>query len=163
MAEPRPQTQGPERPMILLADDEHAIREALGQFLHRAGFDLLEASTGDRALELAQTRVVDLCVLDVLMPGLDGREVLRRLRRAGSFTPRRGSDWQTSPRCRSPTTPLRARTVSRSKCCGCRSYSPTCESWPSWANGPPSASRCPWRSCWKKSRPTCATCRPVAA
>lgn len=71
----------------MLADDEHAIREALGQFLHRVGFDVLEASAGDRALELAQTRVVDLCVLDVLMPGLDGREVLRRLRRAGSFTP----------------------------------------------------------------------------
>src|SRR5438105_1873845 len=87
MAQPRPQPRGPERPMILLADDEHAIREALGQFLHRAGFDVLEASTGERALELAQTRVVDLCVLDVLMPGLDGREVLRRLRRAGSFTP----------------------------------------------------------------------------
>jgi DNA-binding response OmpR family regulator len=80
-------SQGSDRPVILLADDEHAIREALGQFLHRAGFDVLEASSGDRALELAQTRVVDLCVLDVLMPGLDGREVLRRLRRAGSFTP----------------------------------------------------------------------------
>ena len=87
MAELRQQSGAPDRPMILLADDEHAIREALSQFLHRAGFDVLEAGTGDRALELAQTRVVDLCVLDVLMPGLDGREVLRRLRRAGSFTP----------------------------------------------------------------------------
>jgi DNA-binding response OmpR family regulator len=87
MAEIRQQSGAPDRPLILLADDEHAIREALSQFLHRAGFDVLEASSGDRALELAQTRVVDLCVLDVLMPGLDGREVLRRLRRAGSFTP----------------------------------------------------------------------------
>jgi DNA-binding response OmpR family regulator len=78
-------SQGSDRPVILLADDEHAIREALGQFLHRAGFDVLEASSGDRALELAQTRVVDLCALDVLSRASTDQG-LRRLRRAGSFT-----------------------------------------------------------------------------
>lgn len=76
-----------ERPTILLADDEEAITAELQPFLERAGFSVLVACDGEAALEAGLSREPDLIVLDVLMPRLDGREVLRRLRADGRFTP----------------------------------------------------------------------------
>ena len=76
-----------ERPVVILADDDEAITSNLAPFLHRAGFTVHVASDGDAALELVQRLDPDGCVLDVLMPGLDGREVLRRLRRGGRWLP----------------------------------------------------------------------------
>jgi DNA-binding response OmpR family regulator len=76
-----------ERPTILLADDEEAITAELQPFLERAGFRVLVARDGEAALAAGLEREPDLIVLDVLMPRLDGREVLRRLRADGRFTP----------------------------------------------------------------------------
>jgi DNA-binding response OmpR family regulator len=75
------------RQRILLADDESAIIANLGPFLERAGFAVSTASDGEEALEQVSGGAPDLIVLDVLMPRLDGREVLRRLREAGNWTP----------------------------------------------------------------------------
>ena len=72
---------------ILLVDDEHAITDNLSAFLQRSGFDVAVASDGEEALRKAATFGPDLIVLDVLMPRLDGREVLRRLRSADNRTP----------------------------------------------------------------------------
>jgi DNA-binding response OmpR family regulator len=77
----------PDRPTILLADDDPIIVNSLTPFFERAGFHMLTVSNGIDALEKAQSHRPDLIVLDVLMPRLDGREVLRRLRRAGLQTP----------------------------------------------------------------------------
>lgn len=74
-------------PSILLADDESAITANLVPFLERAGFKLSTASDGQEALDQIHKRTLDLAVLDVLMPKLDGREVLRRLRRNGNNLP----------------------------------------------------------------------------
>jgi DNA-binding response OmpR family regulator len=76
-----------ERPTILLADDEEAITAELQPFLERAGFEVLVARDGEAALAASLDRDPDLIVLDVLMPRLDGREVLRRLRAGGRFNP----------------------------------------------------------------------------
>ena len=76
-----------ERPTILLADDEEAITAELQPFLERAGFSVLVARDGEAALAAGLEREPDLIVLDVLMPRLDGREVLRRLRAGGRYTP----------------------------------------------------------------------------
>jgi DNA-binding response OmpR family regulator len=76
-----------ERPTILLADDEEAITAELQPFLERAGFSVLVARDGEAALAAGLEREPDLIVLDVLIPRLDGREVLRRLRADGRFTP----------------------------------------------------------------------------
>jgi DNA-binding response OmpR family regulator len=76
-----------ERPTILLADDEEAITAELQPFLERAGFAVLIARDGEAALEVSRASDPDLIVLDVLMPGLDGREVLRRLRADGRWNP----------------------------------------------------------------------------
>jgi len=76
-----------DRPTLLLADDDLTITSSLIPFFERAGFHVLTAANGVDALEKAQAHRPDLIVLDVLMPRLDGREVLRRLRRAGQQTP----------------------------------------------------------------------------
>lgn len=75
------------KPKVLLVDDEQAITSNLAPFLERAGFDLAVAADGVEALLQASSFGPDLVVLDVLMPKLDGREVLRRLRQAGDWTP----------------------------------------------------------------------------
>ena len=76
-----------ERTTLLLADDDHTIVDSLAPFLERAGFDVLIAADGAGALEKVNSHHPDLIVLDVLMPRLDGREVLRRLRRENNWTP----------------------------------------------------------------------------
>lgn len=72
---------------ILLVDDEEAITDQLAPFLERAGFAVTVASDGQEALHRVEESAFDLIVLDVLMPRLDGRETLRRLREAGNWTP----------------------------------------------------------------------------
>jgi DNA-binding response OmpR family regulator len=76
-----------ERPLLLLADDDPTIADSLAPFLERAGFHVLVASDGLSALEKAQAHRPDMIILDVLMPRMDGRETLRRLRRANIWTP----------------------------------------------------------------------------
>lgn len=76
-----------DRPILLLADDDPTIANSLTPFFERAGFHVLTVSNGAEALEKAQSHRPDLIILDVLMPRMDGREVLRRLRRAGLQTP----------------------------------------------------------------------------
>jgi len=75
------------KPKVLLVDDEQAITSNLALFLERAGFDLAVAADGAEALQQASSFGPDLVVLDVLMPKIDGREVLRRLRQVGDWTP----------------------------------------------------------------------------
>jgi DNA-binding response OmpR family regulator len=76
-----------DRPLLLLADDDPTIADSLAPFLERAGFHVLVVSDGASALEKAQSHHPDLIILDVLMPRMDGREALRRLRRANIWTP----------------------------------------------------------------------------
>jgi len=63
---------------ILIVDDENAIRCGLASALRRSGFDVLEAQDGEQALQSVDRHAPDLIVLDILMPGMDGREVCRR-------------------------------------------------------------------------------------
>ena len=76
-----------DRTTLLLADDDPTITNSLVPFFERAGFHVLTAANGADALEKIQAHRPDLIVLDVLMPRMDGREVLRRLRRGGLQTP----------------------------------------------------------------------------
>jgi DNA-binding response OmpR family regulator len=75
------------KPKLLLVDDETAITDRLEPFLARAGFDVKVAADGEAALREIESYSPDLVVLDVLMPRMDGREVLRRLRQKGDWTP----------------------------------------------------------------------------
>jgi diguanylate cyclase (GGDEF)-like protein len=69
---------------LLLVDDEPMNRDALQRRLLRAGYRVLTAESGAAALEAAAAHRVDLVLLDVMMPGMDGIETLRRLRRSRS-------------------------------------------------------------------------------
>src|SRR6185295_9741349 len=77
----------PDRSTLLLADDDPTIADSLAPFLERAGFHVLVVSDGMNALEKVQAHHPELIILDVLMPRMDGREVLRRLRRNNVWTP----------------------------------------------------------------------------
>ncbi len=65
---------------LLLIDDEAHILELARLYLERDGFQIATASTGPAGLEAALAQPPDLVVLDVMLPGLDGFEVCRRLR-----------------------------------------------------------------------------------
>ena len=67
------------RHTILVADDEATIRALVRATLSSAGYDVIEAAGGGEALELARTARPDLIVLDLMMPGRSGLEVLREL------------------------------------------------------------------------------------
>jgi CheY-like chemotaxis protein len=72
---------------ILLVDDEAAIIENLAPFLERSGFQVITASNGEEAIAEIQSESPELVVSDVLMPKMDGRELLRTLRRADNWIP----------------------------------------------------------------------------
>ncbi|MDH4347040.1 MAG: response regulator transcription factor [Thermoleophilia bacterium] len=74
-------------PRVLVVDDEPALRDSLDRALRAEGYDVETAPDGLVALERLDAREPDAVVLDVLMPGLDGLETMRRLRAAGSRVP----------------------------------------------------------------------------
>jgi two-component system response regulator AtoC len=77
---PRPSAPDrPPRPVVLVVDDDPGIREAFRLVLEDQ-YDLLEAEDGPRALEHVQRSAVDLVLLDVRLPGMDGIEVLERIK-----------------------------------------------------------------------------------
>ncbi|HEY1687626.1 MAG TPA: response regulator transcription factor [Solirubrobacteraceae bacterium] len=72
---------------LLVVDDEPAIRQALELVLNLHGFEVATACDGRDALRALGAGRPDAVILDVLMPGLDGLEVCRRMRAAGDRTP----------------------------------------------------------------------------
>jgi DNA-binding response OmpR family regulator len=76
----------PDSSTILLVDDEDAVQKLLAYPLERDGFRVIQARDGEEALERFEQEHVDLVVLDVMLPKLDGLEVCKRLR-SGSAVP----------------------------------------------------------------------------
>jgi two-component system response regulator MprA len=72
---------------LLIVEDEEAVRQALVRALELEGYELAVAAGGLEALELAAQAAPDALVLDVMLPGVDGLEVARRLRLAGNRVP----------------------------------------------------------------------------
>jgi len=72
---------------ILVCDDEPAVRDALERALRLEGYEVDLARDGEEALAALAQRPASAVVLDLLMPGLDGIEVCRRLRSGGDATP----------------------------------------------------------------------------
>jgi DNA-binding response OmpR family regulator len=66
---------------VLVVDDEERIRSLVGSYLRAEGFEVDEAGTGEEALAKIRIRHPDLVILDVRLPGVDGFEALRELRR----------------------------------------------------------------------------------
>ncbi len=70
---------------ILIADDEPQIRDLLKLYLENEGYNVTEASDGAEALRLISSVSPDLCLLDIMMPGVDGYQVLRQLRKSSNI------------------------------------------------------------------------------
>ncbi len=87
MVERDREREGERMPSILIAEDEVRISAFVEKGLRAAGFATTVAATGPEALDLALSDEFDLVVLDVGLPGLDGFEVLERLRGSGATVP----------------------------------------------------------------------------
>lgn len=74
-------------PTILVVDDDSTVSGVLVEYLEAAEFEVARAVDGPQALELARNTAVDLIILDLMLPGLDGFEVFRRLRQSGTAAP----------------------------------------------------------------------------
>ncbi len=71
---------GTDSPLILVVDDDDIVRVLLRQFLEGEGFRVDEAADGASALDMLQRVAVDLVILDIVMPGMDGRMVCAHIR-----------------------------------------------------------------------------------
>ncbi|WP_026923642.1 response regulator transcription factor [Glycomyces arizonensis] len=69
-------------PRVLVVDDDPALADVVARYLRREGFEVDYAPDGETGLRRALATLPDLVVLDLMMPGMDGFEVCRRLRRA---------------------------------------------------------------------------------
>ncbi len=75
------------KPLIMVVDDEAGVRELVGDALRLGGFDAIEATDGEEALQVLRHARPDLLIVDVNMPDLDGFGLLERLRERGVQTP----------------------------------------------------------------------------
>jgi len=75
------------RRRILVVEDDRTLRQALTFNLVREGYEAVTAADGENAMAIARAQQLDLILLDVMLPGMSGVEVLRTLRREGVDTP----------------------------------------------------------------------------
>ena len=68
------------RPRVLIVDDDPLIRDLVRAVLEDASYDLDEASSGEEALRVASRRPPDVVLMDVMMPGLNGFEVVQKMK-----------------------------------------------------------------------------------
>lgn len=70
---------------VLVVDDEPTVREVVVGYLRRDGHDVMEAADGTTAVELLERETFDLVVLDMMLPGVNGLDILRRIRSMGDM------------------------------------------------------------------------------
>ncbi len=75
------------KPRILVIDDESAIRDSLKMVLEYEGYEVMQAATGEEGVKLVERESPDLVFLDIKMPGMDGMEVLQKLKHMVENTP----------------------------------------------------------------------------
>ena len=70
---------------ILIADDEKEIRDLIRLYLENENYTVLEAEDGQQALDLLHRNSVDLCLLDIMMPKMDGYQTLKEIRKESNI------------------------------------------------------------------------------
>ena len=70
---------------IMVVDDEMHIRELVRFYLDKAGFDTIEAANAEEALDIVENQYIDLAVVDIMMPGMDGFELVEQMRQYLDF------------------------------------------------------------------------------
>ena len=74
-----------DRPVdLLMVDDDDELREDMTRYFSRRGYNTSECSNGEQALEFADQRAFDVIILDMMMPGMSGLELLEKLRQRGN-------------------------------------------------------------------------------
>jgi two-component system response regulator AtoC len=72
--------------LVLVIEDEAILAEAIGIYLQRRAYDIVVACTGEEGLRLAEQAGPDVALVDIKLPGIDGIEVLRRVRKVSPRT-----------------------------------------------------------------------------
>jgi len=72
---------------VLVVDDDVNLREMIVQFIRGHGYEAFEAARGQAALDFLHATHVDLIILDIMMPGMDGVTTLKKIREAGNNVP----------------------------------------------------------------------------
>ena len=88
---------------VLVVDDERALRRLLRLYLAREGFAIAEADNGADALSLFRSGGIDIALVDVMLPQVDGFEVVRRIRRESTIRSKRGNNRRARDVHRAPT------------------------------------------------------------
>ena len=70
---------------IMVVDDEMHIRELVRFYLDKAGFDTIQAANAEEALDIVENQYIDLAVVDIMMPGMDGFELVEQMRQYREF------------------------------------------------------------------------------
>lgn len=70
---------------IMVVDDEMHIRELVRFYLDKAGFDTIEAANAEEALDIVENQYIDLAVVDIMMPGMNGFELVEQMRQYREF------------------------------------------------------------------------------
>lgn len=70
---------------IMVVDDEMHIRELVRFYLDKAGFDTIEAANAEEALDIVENQYIDLAVVDIMMPGMDGFDLVEQMRQYREF------------------------------------------------------------------------------
>ena len=70
---------------IMVVDDEMHIRELVRFYLDKAGFDTIEAANAEEALDIVENQYIDLAVVDIMMPGMGGFELVEQMRQYREF------------------------------------------------------------------------------
>ena len=76
-----------ERPLVLVVEDDQGVRESLAMVLEYQDYAVVQAVTGEDGLQLIESERPELVILDINLPGIDGIETCRRLRKRGVDTP----------------------------------------------------------------------------
>jgi DNA-binding NtrC family response regulator len=64
----------------MIIDDEKSFTEELSEFLKKSGYECLEANSGKEGLEILKNQQIDLLVLDILLPGMNGLDILKEVK-----------------------------------------------------------------------------------
>lgn len=65
---------------VLIVDDEQDIRELIRFYINKEGYEVIEAKDGEEALEIFESEYIDLCIIDVMMPKMDGFELVENIK-----------------------------------------------------------------------------------
>lgn len=70
---------------IMIVDDEEHIRELVRFYLDKEGFECIQAANGEQAIEIIENQYIDLAIVDIMMPGMDGFTLVEEMRQYREF------------------------------------------------------------------------------